>query len=279
MKGGMKPADIIKKGSVEVHAKVSGIRQLHTLTVSMEETAWGTVPYLVCKHRIPAVELLRLAEELQLPIKCFGITAFPKGKAAQDFVIEEEEGGNEEEKEDEEEAKEKREAKEKKDESAEKKKEAKKDDTKDRKPRKRSLAHGEIMKESGGAEGGGEEKREDAKRKGEQNDEAGDDATPQERDSASDEKTSATATPEEKEPEPAESSQENQGASEEARTGEPAGAALPAPTLPGQEAETIEIESSSQPAAKETASGDKAMPSKEKKKFFPDSVLSEGLLR
>jgi len=82
----MKKEDILKKGSVEVHAKVSGIRQRHVLKVVREKTAWGMVPYLVGEHKIPAAELIRLAEELQLPIKCAGMTVFPKGKATQDFA-------------------------------------------------------------------------------------------------------------------------------------------------------------------------------------------------
>jgi len=56
------------------------------LKVVREKTAWGMVPYLVGEHKIPAAELIRLAEELQLPIKCAGMTVFPKGKAAQDFA-------------------------------------------------------------------------------------------------------------------------------------------------------------------------------------------------
>ncbi len=82
----MKTEEILKTGSVEVHAKVGGIRQLHVLKVTYEKTVWGMVPYLVSKHKLPTAELLRLAEELGLPIKCHGVTAFPKGKAAQDFA-------------------------------------------------------------------------------------------------------------------------------------------------------------------------------------------------
>lgn len=82
----MKKEDILKKGSVEVHVKVSGIRQRHTLKIVREKSAWGMIPYLISELHIPAMELIRLAEELQLPIKCKGTTAFPKGKAAQDFA-------------------------------------------------------------------------------------------------------------------------------------------------------------------------------------------------
>jgi hypothetical protein len=83
--------EILKKGSVEVHARVSGIRQLHVLKVKWEKTVWGMVPYLIGEHPIPANELIRLAEELKLPIKCRGMVVFPRGKAPQDFAVKEEE--------------------------------------------------------------------------------------------------------------------------------------------------------------------------------------------
>lgn len=77
---------ILKKGSVEVHVKVGGIRQRHTLKVEKEKTAWGMVPFLVFSRQVSAAELVRIAQELQLPVKCKGMKVFPKGKAAQDFA-------------------------------------------------------------------------------------------------------------------------------------------------------------------------------------------------
>jgi hypothetical protein len=121
----MKAEDILKTGSVEVHAKVGGIRQLHVLNVTYEKTVWGTVPYLVSKHKLPTAELLRLAQELGLPIKCHGVTAFPKGKAPQDFARKEEPEAGEE-----------------KDSAAEKA-----DDPKpEKKVRKKILSHDAILK-------------------------------------------------------------------------------------------------------------------------------------
>ena len=65
---------------------VSGLRQSHRLQVVREKTVQGLVPYLVSQHYVPTPELMRLAEELQLPIKCHGVTVFPKGKMAGHFA-------------------------------------------------------------------------------------------------------------------------------------------------------------------------------------------------
>ncbi len=78
--------EILKRGFVDVKVFVSGLRQSHRLTIERERMAQGLVPFLVCKHYIPTPELLRLAEELQLPVKCRDVRVFPKGKMAGDFA-------------------------------------------------------------------------------------------------------------------------------------------------------------------------------------------------
>jgi hypothetical protein len=50
----------------------------------------GTVPFLVCEVWLPQSEVLRLAEEFQLPVKAGDISAFPRGKSLKDFAISEE---------------------------------------------------------------------------------------------------------------------------------------------------------------------------------------------
>jgi len=82
----MNKEEILKRGSVEVHIKVGGIRQLHMLKVEKEKTAWGLVPFCVFSTQVPAGELVRVAEELQLPVKCKGMKVFPKGKGPADFA-------------------------------------------------------------------------------------------------------------------------------------------------------------------------------------------------
>jgi hypothetical protein len=76
---------------VDVKVFVSGLRQSHRLQLERERTPQGLVPFLVSKHYIPTTELLRLAEELQLPIKCRDVVVFPKGKRAGDFAEKQEE--------------------------------------------------------------------------------------------------------------------------------------------------------------------------------------------
>jgi hypothetical protein len=78
--------NILEKGSVEVRIKSSGMFKRIMLKVVKEKTAWGVVPFLVSSYQVPATELVRLAEELQLPIKCNDMKVFPKGKAAADFA-------------------------------------------------------------------------------------------------------------------------------------------------------------------------------------------------
>lgn len=78
--------EIIRRGFVDVHAWVGGIRQHHRLTVKKETTAFGQMPYLFTGANIPANELLRIAEETGLPVRSPTTTVFPKGKGPKDFV-------------------------------------------------------------------------------------------------------------------------------------------------------------------------------------------------
>ena len=78
--------EILRRGYVDVKVSVSGLRQSHRLQVERERTPQGLVPFLVCKHYIPTAELVRLVEELQLPVKCRDIVVFPRGKKAGDFA-------------------------------------------------------------------------------------------------------------------------------------------------------------------------------------------------
>lgn len=87
----IKKDEILKQGYTDVKVFVSGLRQSHRLQVERERTPQGLVPFLVCKHYIPTSELVRLAEELQLPLKCRDVVVFPRGKKAGDFAEKQEE--------------------------------------------------------------------------------------------------------------------------------------------------------------------------------------------
>ena len=240
--------EILKRGSVEVHAKVGGIRQRHTLKVVWEKTAWGTVPFCVSSFQLPASELLRLAQEIGLPIKCRGMVVFPKGKAAQDFVV-------------------------------------KDDPKKPAKPvKKKALAHDRVLgfgsgvtEEAGKTE---EEKKEGKKReKGKEKEEKEASGESEEEAEEEEAEQEEEKEEEEKQPEGGESGK-SEGTEKEERaheedTGEK-GAAIPPQSHSGKATQEIEIESSSNSSEK-SEPPDKPEEKEEKKKFFSE-VLSEGLL-
>jgi hypothetical protein len=78
--------EILNQGFVDVKVLVSGLRQQHRLEVKMEKTPAGVIPILVAKHYIPTPELLRLAEQLQLPVRHNKTLVFPPGKMAGHFL-------------------------------------------------------------------------------------------------------------------------------------------------------------------------------------------------
>ena len=85
-----KKDEILKRGYVDVKIYVSGLRQSHRLKVVREETPRGMMPYLMSDHHMPTPEMVRLAEELQLPLKQGEIVVFPRGKMAGHFIEKEE---------------------------------------------------------------------------------------------------------------------------------------------------------------------------------------------
>jgi len=78
--------DILKNGYVIVKVTVAGIRQTHRLNVVKEKESRGDFYYLTGRQAIPENEMIRLAEELQLPIKSRNAIVFPKGKMKKDFI-------------------------------------------------------------------------------------------------------------------------------------------------------------------------------------------------
>ncbi len=78
--------DIMKNGYVVVKVTVGGIRQTHRLNVVREKESRGDFYYLTGRYPIPENELIRLAEELQMPIKSRDTMVFPKGKMKKDFI-------------------------------------------------------------------------------------------------------------------------------------------------------------------------------------------------
>jgi hypothetical protein len=78
---------ILTRGHIDMQVRVGGILQKHRLTVEKEKTAFGKVVYLSTKVNIPNGELVRMVEELQLPIKTPQGKIFPRGKGPWDFPV------------------------------------------------------------------------------------------------------------------------------------------------------------------------------------------------
>lgn len=78
--------DILKNGYVIVKVTVNGIRQTHRLNVVREKESRGDFHYLTGRQPIPENEMIRLAEELQMPIKSRDAIVFPKGTMKKDFI-------------------------------------------------------------------------------------------------------------------------------------------------------------------------------------------------
>lgn len=74
-----------KKAIFEI--TVAGMKQKHEFLVEEEQTPLGKMNFLVSKRALPLNELMRIAEENQMPVKCSGQKLFPKGKGPKDFVV------------------------------------------------------------------------------------------------------------------------------------------------------------------------------------------------
>lgn len=80
---------IVKKGRTEAHIRIAGILQLHKFLVTREKTAFGEIPVLVPEKKVllPLTEAIKMANELDLPVRCAAGLVFPTGKFAKDFTL------------------------------------------------------------------------------------------------------------------------------------------------------------------------------------------------
>ncbi len=79
-------AALIKKGSAEFDVTRAGNRQKVEFKIEYESTPVGKVPYLATDRIIDLSELLRVAQENDLPVKAPSGKFFPPGKKAIDYV-------------------------------------------------------------------------------------------------------------------------------------------------------------------------------------------------
>lgn len=82
----MNREEILKAGSIDIRVKRAGMLQVLTFKIEREPSPAGPVPYLTIDKFLETPELLRIAEESQLPVKSKGGKFFPRGKMSKDFA-------------------------------------------------------------------------------------------------------------------------------------------------------------------------------------------------
>ncbi len=80
-------SEIIKRGSVKIRVKRSGMFQQLTFTV--KKVRQGNIEYaeLFTERLVDTPELLRISQEVGLPVEAPNGRVFPKGKSAADFAV------------------------------------------------------------------------------------------------------------------------------------------------------------------------------------------------
>jgi len=78
--------DALKKEKVDIRVMRSGTLQFQEFMVKRIPSPVGAYPVLFVDKFVDMSELLRLAEEYQLPISAKNGTVFPKGKTSKDFA-------------------------------------------------------------------------------------------------------------------------------------------------------------------------------------------------
>jgi len=81
-----KRAEALSKGEVVVQVKRNSIMQKLTFRLVRKKTNDGEVPYLVLDKFLDVSELVRVAEEYQLPVESPVGKIYPKGKKEIDFL-------------------------------------------------------------------------------------------------------------------------------------------------------------------------------------------------
>jgi hypothetical protein len=77
---------ILKEGKINIRIRHSGMYQNLEFVVIREKTGFGEIPFLKIDRPVDASELMRIADEVQLPIISLSGKVFPKGRAMMDFV-------------------------------------------------------------------------------------------------------------------------------------------------------------------------------------------------
>ena len=78
---------IIKDGFAEIQVRASGMLQKHKFTLKEERSAFGDYYLLETDAPIGVAEVMRVANEVDLPVKAPTGFSFPKGKSPKDFPV------------------------------------------------------------------------------------------------------------------------------------------------------------------------------------------------
>ncbi len=78
--------NILKAGELKIKVKRSSMLQFITFHVKSIPAGNFTYPELYSERVIDLSELIRVANEVGLPVEAHGVRAFPDGKGAKDFI-------------------------------------------------------------------------------------------------------------------------------------------------------------------------------------------------
>lgn len=84
--GGEQQKEALQKGEISIRVKRAGMFQLLTFKLVRRGTPLGKVPFLALDRFLDLSELMRVAEECQLPVESPVGKVFPRGKKEMDFV-------------------------------------------------------------------------------------------------------------------------------------------------------------------------------------------------
>jgi len=77
---------ILKEGTANIRVKRAGMFQIQTFVLKREKTPLGDVPYLTIDKFVDIPELMRIANEIKLPLLAKNGKIFPDGMSTKDFA-------------------------------------------------------------------------------------------------------------------------------------------------------------------------------------------------
>ena len=81
-----KRAKVLEDGGIEIRVKRMGMYQVLPFKIERRETPLGKVPYLCSDRAIEMPELVRIANEFDLPVCAQKNKVVPRGKMEKDFA-------------------------------------------------------------------------------------------------------------------------------------------------------------------------------------------------